>query len=74
MKLSPFLVQYSLWVAGAVNMGIISINDLTDLAETSFAAAYAAVADDDGGDDGGSTPLPAGTVCKACAGVRSLKV
>ena len=49
--------KYSLWVAAAVNMGTISIADLTDLTDTSFASAYAAAIpeelvaaeDDDGG-------------------------
>ena len=41
------LNKYSLWVAGAVNMGIIKISDLTDLADTSFASAYAGVLEDD---------------------------
>jgi hypothetical protein len=59
------LNKYSLWVAGAVNMGIIEIKDLTNLKETSFAAAFATGADDDvddGGDD--SVSLPSGVTCK----------
>jgi hypothetical protein len=39
--------KYSTWVAAAVNMRIISIKDLTDLLDTSFASAYAVVEDDD---------------------------
>ena len=39
--------KYSVWVAGAVNMGIIRIDQLTDLTDTSFASAYAVPVDDD---------------------------
>ncbi len=69
--------KYSLWVAGAVNMGIIKIEDLTDLAATSFAAAYEGLLEDDaagGGeeeeeDDDGETvvTLPTGVVCTSPA-------
>ena len=34
-------------------MGTISISDLTDLSDTSFASAYAAAITDDGGGDVG---------------------
>jgi len=59
--------KYSLWVAGAVNMGIISIDHLTDLTDTSFASSYNVPSDDDEAsteedDDGG--PSLAGAVCK----------
>ena len=39
--------KYSSWVAAAVNMRIISIKDLTDLLDTSFASAYTVVEEDD---------------------------
>ena len=57
------LNKYSLWVAGAVNMGIIEIKDLTNLKETSFAAAFVTGGDDDGGDDDDSVSLPSGATC-----------
>jgi hypothetical protein len=62
--------KYSVWAAAAVNMGIIGIDDLTDLDDTSFASQYAVVTDDttageeEEGDDG-SPALAAGLVCKA---------
>jgi len=57
--------KYSAWVAAAVNLGIISIKDLTDLTDTSFASAYSVPADDDAADitDDGGTPLPEGVTC-----------
>ena len=60
--------KYSMWVAGAVNMGIITIDQLTDLTDTSFASAYTVPADDDAAstgddkDDDGSS-LAAGVTC-----------
>jgi hypothetical protein len=49
--------KYSLWVAAAVNMGIIELKDLTKLTETSVTAAYSVSTDDetfDDDDSGGS--------------------
>ena len=50
--------KYSLWVAGAVNMGIIQLKDLTKLTETSVSSAYSVTNDDyvydDGDDSSGS--------------------
>jgi hypothetical protein len=47
--------KYSLWVASAVNMGVITVADLVNLADTSIAAALGVTGNDDGGgDDDGS--------------------
>jgi len=43
--------KYSLWVAAAVNMGIIELKDLTKLTETSVTAAYSVSTDDETFDD-----------------------
>ena len=49
-------------------MGIIDLDQLTDLTDTSFASSYAVVEDDDGdsagSDDGGSGAAAAGVTCK----------
>jgi hypothetical protein len=44
--------KYSLWVAAAVNMGILNLANLTSLSHTSITSAYSvSFDDDDGGDD-----------------------
>jgi hypothetical protein len=35
--------KFSVWVAAAVNLGIISIKDLTDLTDTSFASVRSSI-------------------------------
>jgi len=54
--------KYSSWVAAAVNLRIIAIDDLTDLLDTSFASAYAVVEEEDdaASDDGNSVDSSTG--------------
>ena len=78
--------KYSLWVAGAVNMGIISIDHLTDLTDTSFANSYAVPSNDDttssgtsgtSGGEGGDDDLGAalsGVVCRFPSYYRDSKL
>jgi hypothetical protein len=56
------LNKYSMWVAAAVNLGVISIVNLTNLKSTSLASIYGTVSDDTS-DSGGTTLLPYGLTC-----------
>jgi hypothetical protein len=63
------LNKYSIWVAAAVNLGIISIKNLTNLKATSLAAIYQTVSDDDSSSAAGSG-LPSGITCANPSGFK----
>jgi hypothetical protein len=62
------LNKYSIWVAAAVNLGIISIKNLTNLKATALASIYQTLSDDSGSAAG--TGLPSGVTCAMPSGYK----